>query len=57
MLELKELLGKASNVVTYQNLFEIDTLNYDVTWYMGWIFPRHEIVNESLLEHTTLRRK
>ncbi len=57
MPELKELLGETSNIVAFQNLFEIDTLNYDATWYMGWIFPGHEAINESLPERTTLQRK
>lgn len=57
MPELKELLGEDSNIVTFQNLFEIDTLNYDATWYMGWIFPGYENVNESLPERTTLQRR
>lgn len=57
MPELKELLRKDSNIVAFQNLFEIDTLNYDVTWYMGWIFPGYENVNESLPERTMLQRR
>lgn len=57
MPELKDLLGEGSNIVAFQNLFEIDTLNYDATWYMGWIFPGHENVNESLPECTTLQRR
>lgn len=57
MPELKELLGEDSNIVAFQNLFEMDTLNYDATWYMGWIFPGYENVNESLPERTTLQRR
>lgn len=57
MPELKELLGEDSNIVAFQNLFEIDNLNYDATWYMGWIFPGCENVNESLPERTTLQHR
>ncbi len=57
MPELNELLGEDSNIVSFQNLFEIDTLNYDITWYMGWIFPGYENIDESLPERTTLQRR
>lgn len=57
MPELKELLDENSNIVAFQNLFEIDTLNYDATWYMGWIFPGYENINESLPERTALQRR
>lgn len=57
MPELKELLGENSNIVAFQNLFEIDVINYDATWYMGWIFPGYENINESLPECTTLQRR
>jgi len=57
MPELKELLGEDSHIIVFQNLFEIDTLNYDATWYMGWIFPGYETVNDSLPERTTLQRR
>lgn len=56
MPELKELLGKESNLIAFQNLFEIDTVDYDATWYMGWIFPGIEKADESLPERTTLQR-
>ncbi len=57
MPELKEFMGEHSNVVAFQNLFEIDTLNYDATWYMEWIFPGYKNVDETLPERTTLQRK
>lgn len=56
MPELKELIGEESNIVAFQNLFEIDTVDYDATWYMGWIFPGAEKADESLPERTTLQR-
>ncbi len=57
MPELKEMLGKESNIIAFQNLFEIDTVDYDATWYMKWIFPGIENIDESLPEKTTLQRK
>lgn len=57
MPELKDLLGENSNIVAFQNLFEIDALNYEATWYMGWIFPGYETIDESLPEGTTLQRR
>lgn len=56
MPELKELLGEESNIIAFQNLFEIDTVDYDATWYMGWIFPGVEKVDEFLPEETSLQR-
>lgn len=56
MPELKELLGEESNIIAFQNLFEIDNVDYDATWYMGWIFPGFDNVVELLPERTTLQR-
>lgn len=57
MPELKEMLGKESNIVAFQNLFEIDTVDYDAIWYMNWIFPGTENIDELLPERTTLQRE
>lgn len=57
MPELKEMLGEESNIIAFQNLFEIDTVDYEATWYMEWIFPGIEKVDERLPERTTLQRK
>lgn len=57
MPQLIELLGVNSNIVAFQSLFEIDSIDYDATWYMGWIYPGHELVNDSLPEGTTLQRR
>jgi hypothetical protein len=56
MPELKEMLGEESNIIAFQNLFEIDAIDYDATWYMEWIFPGIEKVDELLPEKTTLQR-
>ena len=57
MPELKEMLGKDSNIIAFQNLFEIDTVDYDAAWYMKWIFPGAENIDELLPEGTTLQRE
>lgn len=57
MPELKEMLGKDSNIIAFQNLFEIDTVDYDAAWYLKWIFPGAENIDELLPEGTTLQRE
>ena len=39
MPELKEMLGENSNIISFQERFEIDTIDREATWYMGWLFP------------------
>ncbi len=56
MPELKELLGENSHIVAFQALFEIDTIDYDATWYMDWIFPGNKNMDELLPESTTLQQ-
>lgn len=56
MPELKEMLGEEANIIAFQNLFEIDSVDYDAPWYMGWIFPGIEKVDELLPEGTMLQR-
>lgn len=56
MPELKELLGSSSNIILFQDLFEIDYIDYDATWYMDWIFPGVNKIDEKLPERTTLQR-
>lgn len=56
MPELKEFLGEKSNIISFQNMFEIETVDYEATWYMGWIFPGIEKVDENLPERTLLQR-
>lgn len=56
MPELKELLKKEANIIAFQDMFEIDTVDYDAAWYMDWIFPGVEKVDELLPEKTTLQR-
>ena len=57
MPELDEFLPKNSNILTFKNLFDIDYVDYEQSWCMGWIFPGYSEINENLPERTTLHRK
>ena len=54
---LKDLLAEGSNILDFQNLFEIDSVDYDAMWFMDWIFPGYESIDENLPERTSLQRK
>ncbi|MDD6572680.1 MAG: acyltransferase domain-containing protein [Thermoflexaceae bacterium] len=57
MPELQELLGENSRIVAFQKLFQIDYIDREATWYMGWIFPGYDTVDDKLPEKTTLQRE
>lgn len=57
MPELEEFLPSDSNIIRFKSLFDVDSVDYEQTWYMGWIFPGYSEVNENLPEKTTLHRK
>ena len=57
MPELEEFLPKNSNILRFKSLFDIDHVDYEQNWYMGWIFPGYTEINEHLPEKTTLHRK
>ena len=57
MPELQEFLGKDSRIAGFQKLFQIDQIDREATWYMGWIYPGYDIVDESLPEKTLLQKK
>lgn len=57
MPELEMFLGENSNIVKFQKLFTIENIDRDAIWYMGWIFPGYEIINNELPENTTLQRE
>lgn len=56
MPELKEMLDKGSNIIAFQNMFEIEAVDHEATWYMGWIYPGVESIDDNLPEKTTLQR-
>lgn len=55
--ELQELLGESSRIVAFQRLFEIDQIDREATWFLGWIYPGHDTVDENLPEKTSLQRQ
>lgn len=57
MPELENFLGEKSNIVQFQRLFNIEKIDREATWYMGWIYPGYEIVDDKLPENTTLQRE
>lgn len=57
MPELEEFLEEGSNILTFRRLFDIEFVDYNQNWYMGWIFPGYSEVNEELPEKTTLHRR
>lgn len=56
MPELEELLPNDSNILAFKSLFDVDYVDYEQNWYMGWIFPGYSEINENLPEKTTLHR-
>jgi hypothetical protein len=57
MPELEEFLAEGSNILTFRRLFDIEFVDYNQNWYMGWIFPGYSEVNKELPEKTTLHRQ
>lgn len=57
MPELEEFLPADSKILGFKSLFDIDSVDYEQTWYMGWIFPGYSKIDQSLPERTTLHRK
>lgn len=54
--ELNLFLKEDSNILAFQRLFEIDSIDREATWYMGWIYPGYGMVDENLPERTSLQR-
>lgn len=51
-----KILTAESKILQFKSLFDIDSVDYEQTWYMGWIFPGYTEINENLPEKTTLHR-
>lgn len=56
MPELQEFLGENSKIVAFQKLFQIEQIDREATWYMEWIFPGYDTVDDKLPEKTKLQR-
>lgn len=57
MPELQEFLGADSRLVAFQKLFQIDTIDREAVWYMGWIYPGYDVADDRLPEKTLLQRE
>lgn len=57
MPELEKFLTSDSNIIHFKHLFDIDYVDYNQPWYMGWIFPGYSEINDELPEKTTLQRR
>ena len=55
--ELEEILPETSNILAFKSLFDIDYVDYEHGWHMGWVFPGCSEINENLPEKTSLQRK
>ena len=56
MPELEELLPENSRILAFKSMFDVDSVDYEQNWYMGWIFPGYSQIDENLPEKTTLHR-
>lgn len=54
---LKELLPENSNILKFQDSFEIDHVDYESNGFLRWVYKREDIPCEQLPEDTTLQRR
>lgn len=54
---LGELLDNDSNILNFQKLFKLESVDYDNVWYMGWMFPGYDSADENLPECTRLQKR
>jgi len=54
---MEELLNADSNVLAFKHMFELDEIDEEATWFMGFVFPGHEGKPETLPEKTSLQKK
>ena len=54
---MEELLNETSNVLAFKHMFELDEIDEDATWFMGFVFPGHAGELEALPEKTSLQKK
>lgn len=54
---MEELLNETSNVLAYKHMFELDKIDAEATWFMGFIFPGHAGEFATLPERTSLQKK
>ena len=55
---MEELLNETSNVLAYKHMFELDVIDQEATWFMGFIYPGHAGNETKLLpENTGLQKR
>ena len=54
---MAELLDEGSRLRAFMDMFDIVKTDPDATWFMGYVFPGHNEVSESLPEETSLQRR
>lgn len=54
---MEELLSENSNVLAFKHMFELDEIDEEATWFMGFVFPGHAGEYETLPEKTSLQKK
>ena len=54
---MEDILNGTSNVLAYKHLFDLDMIDDEATWFMGFIFPGHSGEVETLPERTSLQKK
>lgn len=53
---LKNLLPQDSNILIFQEQFNVTHTDWESPWFMGWIWTRNDIPINQLPENTTLQR-
>ena len=54
---LKDLLDEDSNILAFQNMFDIVSVDYESMKFMKWVFPGYENIDDKLPEETTIQRR
>lgn len=53
---LANLLDKDSNIIRFQDMFDITEVDYDNPYSLGWVFPGYDSVSDALPEQTRLQK-
>lgn len=54
---LKQLLPKTSNIILFQELFEVESVDYDSMAVLDWVYPGEKCEFADLSEQTSLQKK
>lgn len=53
---MEELLSEGSNILSFKRMFELEQIDLEATWFMGWIYPGFDGPLETLPENTSLQK-